>query len=140
MMTTEQTRLIRESFPGIAALSGPVAKLFYGRLFDLAPEVRPLFRQDIEVQGRKLMDMLTLLVDNLNRFEELAPVLKALGQRHAAYGVKDAHYPILSAALIWAFGIAVEDEFSPELKSAWQTLIGAVSTVMRTGAAELQQR
>ena len=140
MVNPAQVRLIRDSFPGITALSGPIAMLFYGRLFDLAPEVRPMFRQDIAVQGRKLMDMLTALVANLNQFEELEPMLKAMGQRHAAYGVQSGHYSTVSSALLWAFGIALEDEFSPELKAAWRTLIDEVSTVMKAGAAELLPR
>jgi nitric oxide dioxygenase len=140
MVTPKQIRLVRESFPAISALSGPIANLFYGRVFELAPEVRPMFRQDIAVQGRKLMDMLTALVDNLTRFEELKPMLKALGQRHAGYGVQPRHYETVASALIWAFGIALDDEFSPELKTAWRTLIDSVGAVMKEGAAELLPR
>ena len=137
MVNTDQIRLVRDSFPVISELSGPVAKLFYGRLFQLAPQVRPLFRQDIAVQGRKLMDMLTALVGNLDRFEELEPTLKAMGQRHAGYGVQAAHYESVASALIWAFGIALEGDFTPELKSAWTAVIEAVGAVMKDGAAEL---
>ena len=67
MMTTQQRRLVQESFPAISESSGPITQLFYGRLFELAPEVRPMFRQDIAVQARKSMDMLAALVTNLDR-------------------------------------------------------------------------
>jgi nitric oxide dioxygenase len=140
MMTPEQTRLVRDSFPGIAGLSEPIAALFYGRVFELAPEVRPMFKQDIAVQGRKVMEMLAALVANLDHFEELEPMLKAMGQRHAGYGVQPAHYGIVASALIWAVGIALQDEFSPELKAAWRALIETVSAVMMDGAAELLPR
>ena len=86
------------------------------------------------------MDMITALVENLDRFEELAPMLKAMGQRHSAYGVQLGHYATVASALIWAFGIALEDEFSPELKAAWTAVIDAVSAVMKQGAAELLPR
>lgn len=137
MVTPQQKRLIRDSFSEISELSEAVAQLFYGRLFELAPEVRPMFRADIVVQGRKLMDMLTTLVGNLEHFEELEPMLRALGQRHVGYGVKPEQYATMSAALIWAIGIALEDEFSPELRAAWTDLIQAVSAVMKDGAAAL---
>lgn len=137
MMTTEQMRLVRDSFPEIEELSGPIAVLFYGRVFEVAPEVRPLFRQDIVVQGRKLMATLAVLVDSLEQFEELRPMLKALGQRHAAYGVGTAHYATVSSALVWAFGVALQDQFSPKMKAAWHALIDAVSAIMKDGAAEL---
>jgi hemoglobin-like flavoprotein len=137
MMTPEQIRLVRDSFPGIAELSRPIALLFYGRLFEVAPEVQPMFKQDIAVQGRKLMEMLTALVTNLDQFEEMEPALKALGQRHAGYGVQPDHYPMVAAALIWAFGLALEGEFSPDLKAAWLAVIEAVAAVMKSGAASL---
>ena len=137
MVTPEQVMLIRDSFPGISELSGPIASLFYGRLFELVPEVRPLFRQDIAVQGRKLMDMLASLVANLDHIETLRPTLKEMGQRHAGYGVKPQHYASVESALLWALGTALQSDFTPGRKGAWRTLISDVSAVMKDGASEL---
>jgi hemoglobin-like flavoprotein len=136
-MTPEQKQLIRESFPAIREMAGPVSLLFYGRLFALEPALRPMFRQDIELQGRKLMDMLTAVVDNLDQFEGLAPTLRALGQKHAGYGVRPEHYQTVARALIWALGQALDTQFYPELRSAWLAIIEAVSLSMKKGAAEL---
>ena len=136
-MTREQQRLVRESFPMIAELAGPVAMLFYGRLFDLDPRLRPMFKQDIGLQGVKLMEMLTSITHNLDHFDDLIPQLKALGQRHAGYGVRPEHYDDVQAALIWALGRALDRDFYPELKAAWRAVIESVSAVMKEGAAEL---
>jgi hemoglobin-like flavoprotein len=136
-MTPAQNQLVRDSFPIISELSGPIAMLFYGRLFQIDPRLRPMFKQDIELQGRKLMDMLTTLTANLDCFEDLVPMLKALGQRHAGYGVRPEHYELVTTALIWAFGTALDREFYPELRGAWRTVIELAATVMKEGAAEL---
>jgi len=136
-MTPEQKHLIRESFPAIREVAGPVSLLFYGRLFALEPALQPMFRQDIELQGRKLMDMLTTVVDNLDHFEGLAPTLRALGQKHVGYGVRPEHYQVLAQALIWALAQALDTAFYPELRSAWLGVIEAVSLAMKDGAAEL---
>jgi hemoglobin-like flavoprotein len=136
-MTREQKQLVRESFPDIREMAGPVALLFYGRLFALDPTLRPMFRQDIELQGRKLMDMLTAVVDNLDHFEGLAPTLRALGQKHAGYGVRPEHYETVAQALMWALGQALDTQFYPELRAAWLAIIEAVSRGMKNGAAEL---
>jgi nitric oxide dioxygenase len=136
-MTPEQKQLIRESFPAIREMAGPVSLLFYGRLFALEPALRPMFRQDIELQGRKLMDMLTAVVDNLDHFEGLAPTLRALGQKHAGYGVRPEHYQTVARALMWALGQALDTQFYPELRTAWLAIIEAVSVSMKKGAAEL---
>jgi len=136
-MTRQQKQLVRESFPDIREMAGPVALLFYGRLFALDPTLRPMFRQDIELQGRKLMDMLTAVVDNLDHFEGLAPTLRALGQKHAGYGVRPEHYETVAQALMWALGQALDTQFYPELRAAWLAIIEAVSRGMKNGAAEL---
>ena len=136
-MTASQKRLVKESFAGIREISGPVALLFYGRLFEIDPSLRPMFRQDIELQGRKLMDMLTAVVDNIDGLEGLAPKLQALGQRHAGYGVKPEHYGTVSKALIWALAQALGPELDAEVKAAWTAVIDLVSAGMKEGAAQL---
>jgi hemoglobin-like flavoprotein len=136
-MTPAQKELVRNSWPDIFELSGPIARLFYGRLFQIDPQLRPMFKQEIEVQGRKLMEILMTLTGNLDRFEELIPVLKALGQRHAGYGVRPEHYPLVTASLLWAFGTALDGTFYPEMRVAWQAVLELFAKVMKEGAAEL---
>jgi hemoglobin-like flavoprotein len=136
-MTSAETKLVQDSFPAIAQQAGPISMLFYGRLFQMDPQLRPMFRQDIELQGRKLMDMLSALTSRLNRFEEVVPILRALGQRHVAYGVRAEHYDLVSKALMWAFGTALESNFDSALRAAWMAVIADVAKVMKDGAAEL---
>jgi hemoglobin-like flavoprotein len=136
-LTLEQKRLVRESFPSIRGAAIPLALLFYGRLFQLDPKLRPMFKNDIRVQSQKLMDMLTAVVDSLDQFGELEPVLRAMGQRHTAYGVRPEHYETLASALLWAFGQGLGAEFYPDVKAAWLAVIEAVSVTMKAGAAEL---
>jgi len=47
---------------GIAPIAGPLFMLFYGRLFEVDPSLRHMFRGDIAIQGRKLADMLAAVV------------------------------------------------------------------------------
>ena len=134
-MTASQKQYIRMSFPVIAEVLGPVALLFYGRLFQLDPSLKPMFRSDIEVQGRKLMDMLTAVVKHLDDFERLEGTLRALGQRHAAYGVRPEHYDTVQRAFLWALGQTLDVEFYPEVRAAWKSVLTEVGDVMKAGAA-----
>ena len=136
-MTHREQQLIRESFREIGDMSGPLSLLFYGRLFELDPTLRPMFHGDIARQGRKLMEMLGTVVDNIDRLQTLTPVLHAMGQRHAAYGVIPRHYELVERALLWALGQALAPEFDNEIKAAWRSVIVAVSASMKSGAAEL---
>ena len=118
-------------------MAGPLSLLFYGRLFELDPSLRPMFHGDIARQGRKLMDMIGSVVQSIDQPETLIPVLHAMGQRHAAYGVIPRHYETVESALLWALGEALAPDFDSELKSAWRTVIGMVGAGMKNGAAQL---
>jgi hemoglobin-like flavoprotein len=136
-MTTVQMQLIRETFPQLHEVAAPLAQLFYGRLFEIAPSVRPMFKSDIRVQGRKFTDMLEALVDGLEDFSQQEPALRAMGLRHVGYGVIPEHYSMLEAAFLWSLSQALGTSFSADVKAAWATLIEDVSTVMKAGASEL---
>ena len=136
-MTAAQKQLVRESFPAIREVVGPVSLLFYGRLFQLDPSLKPMFRSDIEVQGRKLMDMLTAVVNHLDDLGSLATTLRALGQRHVGYGVRMEHYDLVQKALTWALGQALDVNFYPEVRAAWGAVLVEMSEIMKSGAAEL---
>jgi nitric oxide dioxygenase len=93
-----------------------------------------MFTIDIRSQARKLADMLTAVVDALERFEELRPTLLELGRKHAGYKVQPGYYEVLVAALLWAFGQALAGEFSRETRGAWEQLLKAVCAVMLEGS------
>lgn len=61
-MTAEQRELIQRSFAQVLPIADSVAKLFYDRLFEIEPSLRPLFRGDLYEQGKALMGMLKLVV------------------------------------------------------------------------------
>jgi hemoglobin-like flavoprotein len=133
-LTANQKRLVRTSFEALEEYSDSVVQLFYGRLFEIAPQVRPLFRVDITNQSRKLLDMLTTIVSAIDNFDALRPRLEELGFKHVAYGAKPEHYDALRVALLWAMGSALELDFDKDTKSAWAQLLEMVSSTMIAGA------
>jgi len=137
-VTYAQKVLVQESFATIAPLADEVAKLFYRRLFELDPSLQPMFRTDMAEQRKKLMQMLTAAVKGLDRLEQLVPVVQDLGRRHARYGVTDAHYDTVAAALIWTLEQGLGDGFTEELKEAWVTVYSLLATTMKNAANEAQ--
>ena len=135
-LSSRQKRMIRESFESIEEYEDSVVLLFYGRLFELAPEVRPLFKIEIREQAHKLMEMLRTVITALDRFDELRPQFAELGRRHLDYGAKPEHYEVLSSSLLWAMGQALGPEFDPETKAAWKSVLTAISAAMQQVAAE----
>ena len=135
-LTEAQKRLVRESFESMQEYETSVVVLFYGRLFEIAPETRTLFKIDIWEQSRKLMDTLRATVDSLDNFMELSPALAELGRKHVTYGVQPYHYGKLRSALLWAMGQALGLEFDRETRAAWDQLLSAISSIMLEAAVQ----
>ena len=137
-MQTEQKELVRSTFAQVAPIAEQAAALFYGRLFELAPEVKPLFKHNIEEQGRKLMQMIGVVVANLDKLDVLAPAVQAMGKRHAQYGVEPAHYDTVGAALLWTLEQGLGNAFTPEVKAAWTAVYTLLANTMQAAAAQEQ--
>jgi hemoglobin-like flavoprotein len=129
-MTPDQIKAIQESFAKVAPISEPAAALFYGRLFEIAPSVKPLFRGDMAEQGRKLMATLAVVVNGLKNLETILPAASALAKRHVSYGVKPIHYPIVGEALLWTLERGLGADWTPELAEAWADAYEVLSDYM----------
>jgi hemoglobin-like flavoprotein len=131
-MTPEQKRNVQHTFAQLTPLAAAnVAELFYLRLFQLDPDVKVLFRGDLEVQGRKLMQMLGVAVQCLDDMEQLVPTVQDLGRRHAGYGVQDHHYATVGEALLWTLEKTLGSDFTPETRAAWATVYTFIATLMK---------
>ena len=102
-MTPKQVALVQDSFAKVA-LTEAAAMLFYDRLFEIAPQTRAMFPDDMIEQRRKLMAMLAGVVKGLANLEQVLPAAGALAKRHVGYGAKAEHYPVVGAALLWTLG------------------------------------
>lgn len=133
-MTPEQVKCVQDSFAKVRPIAGTAADLFYDRLFEIAPQVRALFPEDMTEQ--KLMAMLGLAVANLNHPETVVPALQDLGRKHVAYGTQAAHYAPVGAALLWTLEQGLGSDFTPEVREAWAETYRLVAGVMQQAAAD----
>ena len=137
-MTPQQVDAVQQSFKKVAQIQDAAADLFYGKLFELDPELKELFPDDIVEQKKKLMQTLAVCVNGLNDLGEIVPAVQALGKRHNDYRVKDEHYPTVGAALLWTLEQGLGEDFTPETKSAWTTVYGVLSATMKDAAAAVE--
>lgn len=135
-MTPEQVGIVQTSWKKVVPIAEQAAALFYDRLFELDPAVKPLFKTDLKSQGRKLTSMLNTAVVNLHRVEEIIPAVQDLGKRHVGYGVKASHYDTVGAALLWTLGQGLGDEFDAAAEQAWTEAYTTLASVMKAAAAE----
>lgn len=139
-MNNEQKILVQASFGKVVPIADVAAGLFYGRLFELDPSLRHLFRGDLKAQGRKLMHMLSVAVAGLDDLDRLVPAVRALGRRHVGYGVTDAHYATVGSALLWTLEQGLGAEFTPSVRAAWTAVYTVLAEVMQQAAGEVEAR
>ncbi|MGZ3687780.1 MAG: globin family protein, partial [Bdellovibrionota bacterium] len=130
-LSETQRLLITDSFERIAPLADTVSKIFYERLFELDPSTRPLFKEDLTDQRKKLIQMLAALVASLDDPGRLVPALEKLGLRHAVYSIRPEHFESVGQALLDSLKRALGSHCTPDVREAWYALYAYASGVMK---------
>jgi nitric oxide dioxygenase len=129
-MTPEQVTLVQQTFALVVPVADEAAETFYGRLFNVAPAVKPLFHGDMAEQRRKLMASLAVVVRGLSDLPSILPAASALAKRHVNYGAKPEHYPVVGEALLWTLARALGPRWTPAVASAWTAAYTTLSEFM----------
>jgi len=139
-MTTKQIESVKSSWALVATIDPEtVGSLFYGRLFEIAPELKHMFRNPMPEQSKKLLAMLGYVISKLNRLEDIIEEVVKLAQRHVNYGVKEDHYTVVGAALLWTLEQGLGDNWNEELKDAWTCCYITLSSAMINAAEYAKQ-
>ena len=138
-MKPNQINLIRTSWDKVEPIADTAASLFYGRLFELDPSIRPLFAHaDIDKQGKVLMQTLTVVVKSLDKLDTIVPAVQALGRRHAGYGVRAADYETVGSALLWTLDQGLGPAFDEDTREAWTVAYQTLASVMLAAAEQAE--
>lgn len=121
------------SFARVSARSPEFTDRFYTRLFLLHPGLRQFFPDEpaaLEALKGKLVATLAAVIGNLRSPESIRPRLHDLGRRHAALGVRRAHYPPVLRIMVDAIADVLADSWSPELAAEWTRALELVAAIM----------
>jgi nitric oxide dioxygenase len=130
-MTPEQVKLVQQSFAQVVPIADKAAEIFYDRLFELAPAVKPLFRgDDMAEQRRKLIATLAVVVGGLSDLPSVLPAASALAKRHVGYGAQPEHYPVVGEALLWTLARGLGPQWTPDVAAAWTAAYTILSGYM----------
>jgi hemoglobin-like flavoprotein len=129
-LSTDDIERVRSSFDRIWPISTQTAGLFYDRLFEIAPEVRPLFRHDIDDQKRKFISTLAVIVGSLDDTSKLISLTDNLARQHDSFGVRPAYYPIVGEALLWSLERGLGSNWTPGVAASWSKAYGIISAFM----------
>lgn len=104
--------------------------MFYANLFRLDPSTKPLFVGDMGLQGRKLTETLTFIVDNISDPDTLVPAATELARRHVGYGVTPDQYASVGAALIATLQQLLGPAFTENDMAAWAEAYDGLTSSM----------
>jgi hemoglobin-like flavoprotein len=133
-MTPEQIDLVRKSFDALWPFRRKLAEQFYSRFFELAPDTRRLFPNDLEKQQLKLMDTLAAIVGTLDQREICQSIISHTGRKHAEFGEQASHFVAFGDALIWGLQRQFGPAFTAEMQRAWIVLYDPVQAEMMRAA------
>jgi hypothetical protein len=95
-----------------------------------------MFPKDLTEQKKKLMAMLGTAVAGLSHLDTLMRTVRALGRRHAGYGVKPRHYAPVGSALLWT----LEQGLGTAFTRKWRTHASVVWLRSPEPRARLRRR
>ena len=139
-MDSKSIQLIKDSFKMVTPIADQAAEIFYTKLFEKAPQLKPMFKGDMKKQGEKLMSILGFTVDWLTDIKRFVPVLEELGKNHVDYGVKNKHYKIVGVTFLETLEAGLGEHWTPELKKAWSEAYKLIAKTMIKGAKKAQKK
>ena len=139
-MTSEQIDIVRKSFDALWPFRRKLADQFYARFFELVPDTRRLFPNDMERQRLKLMDTIAAIVGTLEQREICQSIISHTGRKHADFGVQTSHFTAFGEALIWSLQQQLGPAFTPEMQQAWLVLYHAIQAEMMRAAKNKSEK
>jgi len=128
--------LLRSSFELVVERSPNLTHRFYEILFERYPETQSMFAPSRrQAQEGMLTSALVAVMDHLEDAPWLQTTLHALGAKHIDYGVTNPMYDWVGASLLATLAEVCQDEWTNEVEQAWVTAFGAISGLMKEGAA-----
>jgi nitric oxide dioxygenase len=116
----EQIEIIKRSLPRVRERLAPASAAFYDNLFAIAPELRGLFRGDMDTQGMRFMSTLATIADMLEDPDALGSELDDLATAHARVGVRPEHFAPMGEALMATLGETLGPDFAADERAAWR--------------------
>jgi hemoglobin-like flavoprotein len=130
-----QARLLREQYALVAADAAGFAAGFYARLFTLAPLTRALFRQHMDTQGDRFMQMLGRLIAEADQPARMEATIADLARLHQPHGLVAEDSTPVRDALCAELAARLGARFDAASLAAWIRLYTvAVAPMFADGA------
>ena len=130
-MNSKQIALVRKTCSDVAPVADSTAEVFYQKLFQLNPALRPVFAGHLHERGRHLLETVEAAARVTDKPDLLASVMADLDNHQIASAAGDRRYEAIGAALILAFRQGLGPAFTPDARQAWIALFDYIDGTMK---------
>jgi len=129
-MTTQQIETVQQSWEKVKPVLQETGESFYKKLFEKAPQLRHLFKEDVTAQAGRLGYMLTYIVSRLDKLDTILQDVQNLAIRHNKYGAQPEHYAVVGECLLATLEESLGRHWNKQVKDAWATVYGVLADAM----------
>ena len=133
MLDPKTVRIVKETAPILGQQAESLTRLFYKRMFEANPEVKPFFNQAHQhagTQQRALAGAIVAYATHIDDLDKLTDAVDMIAQKHVSLGVKAEHYPIVGENLIAAIKELLGDAATPDIIDAWTKAYGFLADIL----------
>ncbi|MEC0090001.1 NO-inducible flavohemoprotein [Paenibacillus macquariensis] len=130
MLNQHTIEIIKSTVPVLQVYGKTITTAFYGMLFENHPELLNIFNHANQRQGKQqtaLANAVLAAAVNIDKLENILPVVKQISEKHRALGVLPEHYPIVGETLLAAISQVLGDAATPEIIDAWAQAYGVIA-------------
>lgn len=140
MLSQKTIEVVKSTIPALGEHSVALTTLFYTKLFDNNPEVKPFFNASNQSDGRQqraLAGAIVAFAQNIENLEALAEAVELIAQKHASLMIKPEHYPIVGSNLLAAIQELLGLSADHEIITAWGEAYGFLADILSSREAEI---
>lgn len=132
MLDSHTIEIIKSTVPVLKVHGKTITTVFYKKLFRHHPELLNIFNHANQHQGKQptaLAEAVYAAAANIDRLEDILPVVKQIGEKHRALNVLPEHYPIVGETLLAAIKDVLGEAATPEIMDAWSKAYQIIADV-----------
>ncbi len=135
-MIDQEIQIVQNTWYDVTKNEDPkIGVLFYTRLFEEAPRLKIIFKNDITIHGKRFESMMNYLVNKLNNSNVIHEA-RSLGRKYAEYGITTEHYDHIKEALFWALRTKLREKWTPDVMVSWIWFYSTLSCIMKDAGRE----
>ena len=118
-MSPDKIAIVRRTVVSAINRTPDFSSRFLARLFYIDPDLRWSIPGSLSGQGRRMTEMLTIAVRQIDEPDLLGPTMSGFSRRFARAGFRMHHIPIVGLALLLTLELALGEDFDETVQAAW---------------------